>query len=482
MLEALAHNQLKHLLQVNSCPWPHNLTLSRLVARSLRRRDNSLIQLEIGSQDFWWIGLLTPLCFESTGVVLVLSEIQRRRFLQFELPRLKQCGLQLSYWEGSKPPNSEQVWIMDHVGLIDAFRKGALNSKHLIIPEAELFVGRLREAMELEITAEDWEILRKSNPSVDIPLMLLYERLSRRLFAHASRVDAQVRMDCSEIVALRDLVGLLDFLPSPWSELLNSKNEDWASWAELHHKTLNWTWHLKLLEPLQVLKGLLNQSFLLIAGSGHNPLLLAQLESVACSLTVKVTLGGAILQEPISLFVPHRQPLPNTEFFALHLLDQSRRLILGLSGLTIVLLDDDQLRLQLTAELAAEFGRRVVHEVTVPTTNGVVCCRWSWWLAHQDQLPLPDQLIVGILPLASVEEPLIAARVEALKRKGRDWFRELLLPEALSCLPQALAPLRASGGRIAILDGRLRTRTWGAQFYAALEPWTPLHRLLPNSA
>ena len=71
MLEARAHNQVKQLLEGASYSWPHHLTLSRLVARTLRRRDTAFIQLEIGSQDFWWIGLLTPLCFESTGVVLV---------------------------------------------------------------------------------------------------------------------------------------------------------------------------------------------------------------------------------------------------------------------------------------------------------------------------------------------------------------------------------------------------------------------------
>ena len=145
-----------------------------------------------------------------------------------------------------------------------------------------------------------------------------------------------------------------------------------------------------------------------------------------------------------------------------------------------MLLDDEQLRLKLTSELAAEFGRRVVHEITAPESNGVVCCRWAWWLEYQDQLPAPEQLIVAILPLASMEEPLVAAKVEALKRQGRDWFRELLLPEALSLLPQAVAPLRANRGRIAILDGRLRSRSWGEQFFRSLEPWTPLQRLLPS--
>ena len=65
MLEARSHQQLKHLLLQNSSPWPHHLTLSRLVARSLRRKDHTLIQLDPRSKDLWWLGLLVPLCLEA---------------------------------------------------------------------------------------------------------------------------------------------------------------------------------------------------------------------------------------------------------------------------------------------------------------------------------------------------------------------------------------------------------------------------------
>lgn len=481
MLEAHAHNQLKNLLRLSSCPWPHNLTLSRLVARSLRRGDTALIQLDLGSQDFWWLGLLTPLCLQPASAVLVLSETQRRRLLRVELPRLMVEGFNLACWEDLQPPPDGQIWLMNHSDLIHSFYQGALESKYVIVPEAELLSERLRDAMELEISHDDWEKLRRVHPSADLPLLQLYERLSRRLFAHSTRVDDQVRMDCSEIVSLRDLLGVLGPSPSPWSELIKFKNQNWASWAELDHKTLTWKWKLKPLEPFKELQTLFQeQPVLFLTGTGKNDFLLSQLKAVDCQLSVEVALGSPLLQEPIALFAPHSQPLPNTEFYSQHLLDQSRRLILGLSGITILLLDDSQLRLQLATELAAEFGQRVVCETTTPASNGVICCNWSWWRAHLDQLPAPEQLIVAMLPLASVEDPLIAARVEALKRQGRDWFRELLLPEALSFLPQAVAPLRANHGRIAILDGRLRSRSWGEQFCRVLEPWIPLHRLLPN--
>jgi len=43
-----------------------------------------------------------------------------------------------------------------------------------------------------------------------------------------------------------------------------------------------------------------------------------------------------------------------------------------------------------------------------------------------------------------------------------------------------VAPLRRNGGRLAILDGRVRGRSWGEQVLTALQPWTPLQRLLPQ--
>ena len=146
----------------------------------------------------------------------------------------------------------------------------------------------------------------------------------------------------------------------------------------------------------------------------------------------------------------------------------------------MLLLDDQDLRRRLTSALAGEFGSRVVEESTAPDVNGVISARWSWWLDHQDRLPELDQLIVGLLPIASLESPLTAARVERMKQQGRDWFRTLLLPEALSLLPAAMAPLRRSGGRLAVLDGRIRGRGWGEQVLQQLEPWVALQRLLPD--
>ncbi len=476
MIEVYAHNYLKNLLKKDALLWPHNLTLSRLVARSLRRRDKSNILLKTSDHNECWPGVLIPLCLNNSDVVLVLTSAQKRRLLQLEVPRLKQEGLDLALWEGNEPPINGQVWILNHMELVAAYRKDYLLFKQLIIPEADLFSRRLREAMSIKLLSANWDSLSRAYPCASSALVNLHERISRKLFSNATRPDAIVRIDSCDLIALKDLIGTLPQPPEPWNSLLNISSQDWVSWAALEHKFLDWSWHFQPLEPLITFRKVFKENPFITLGSSFSN----ELNCLHEIFNVNVTLGGPIKQEPIKLFVPFRQPLPNSECFAEHLLEQSRRLILGRQGLTIIILDDESLLRKLTAQLAAEFGKRVIYQSTAPETNGVICCCTSWWLSFSEKLPSAEQLVFALLPISSLESPLTAARVEAFKRQGLDWFRDLLLPELLVLMPKIVLPLRHNQGRIAILDGRLRSRAWGTKVFDILQPWIPLERLLPD--
>ena len=481
MLEAQAHSHLKTLLRQDESNWPHHLTLSRLVGRSLRRGDRTLLRLPHSPGERWWLGLLMPLCLQPSSAVLVLNEEQKRRLLQVERPRLQSQGFRLACWSGSSPPPAEQLWLLDHAGLIRAQRDQLLGKRPLLIPDIDQLSSRLRRQMAIRIESTHWEELRQALPQADQALLQLYERLTRQLFRDAARPDARLRLDASAVQGLRDLLGVLGPLPSPWAELLNTSADQWASWAELDHQLLQWSWCLEPLEPLELLPGLLrDRPTLMLSETGETSRLDQELLDADGAPDITASLREAELEEPLPLFAPRRQPLPNTEIYAQHLLEQSRRLVLGRTGLTVVLLDDPALRRSLTAGLAAEFGLRVQEQSTTPESNGVISASWTWWLQHQQHLPEPEQMIVALLPIASLSDPLTAARVERQKRLGKDWFRSLLLPEALRLIPAALAPLRRSGGRLAVLDGRLRGRSWGDQVLQRLEPWQPLQRLLPD--
>ena len=480
MLEVQAHQQLKHLLRGEAGHWEHQLTLSRLVGRSLRRQDRTRIQLSAGSSDRWWLALLVPLSLRSRHTVLVLDPTQQQRLLQLERPRLLESGLKLGCWTGFAPPPGDQIWLLTPHQLLDVHRQGQLRPEdHLVVPEAEWLPDRLRQTMTVKIDSCHWEQLRAAFPSAGEALLELHERLSRQLVALGAGTNRDLTMPESALTLVRDLLQLLGPTPEPWCQLMSMDRASWASWARVDSNTLQWSWQLQPLEPLITLESLFSEHpWTLIHGDGgcrgHVE------EPCSDSDELRIDLRDAARGEPLPIYLPRRQPLPNTEIFAAHLLEQSRRLILGRSGLTGVLVDAPCMRQRLCSELAAEFGSRVTLESTAPESNGVICCSWNWWLNHQHLLPEPEQLIAAMLPISSLEDPLTAARVESMKRQGRDWFRTLLLPEALAVLIPAIAPLRRSGGRLAILDGRVRGRSWGEQVLRALEPWDSLQRLRPD--
>ncbi|MCP9824152.1 helicase [Synechococcus sp. EJ6-Ellesmere] len=476
MLEARAHQQLKQLLrQEGGIRWPHHLTMSRLVARSLRRADHTLVRLAPGSDPDWLVGLLVPLALGETPIALVVSDPLRRRLQQVEMPRLKAVGLQLPCWEGSAaPPAESPLWLLSHAELELAWRQGQLGERQLVVPEAERLHQQLRQSLDRPIENSDWERLRRVLPSAEPSLLALHERMSRRIFAHPPTPSGLVPISPEEEAPLRHLLALLGPLPEAWQLWRSAVGPGWTSWSSVDRELLQWRLHRQPLEPLEAMEGLLhNRGAVLVGQFGRNAAL------AGINPQVSVNLSDPPLSDPLPLYAPLGQPFPNSPHFGTHLLDHCRRLVLGQSGLTIVLVDEHSQRLSLASALAAEFGRRVGHETTAPESNGVICCGWQWWLEHQGRLPLPRQVIVGPLPIASLEDPLTAARVNRLRQAGRDWFRELLLPEAMTRLQLALAGLRRGGGRLAVLDGRLRSRSWGHQVLSALEPWVALNRLLP---
>jgi ATP-dependent DNA helicase DinG len=477
MLEAQAHQQLKALLRLEGeTRWPHHLTLSRLVARSLRRADQTVVRLAAGREASWLLGLLVPLALHEGPTALLVSPALRQRLLQVELPRLEAAGLHLPLWEGDQAPESARLWLLQPQQLVAACRQGGLGERQLLVPEAERLEADLRSALGVVIDTSHWEQLRRSLPGAATSLLQLHERLSRRLLASPCGPLQQRPILPEEEAPLRQLLHLLGPLPEPWPQWLASGGDGWTSWAQINPTLLQWQWHRQPLEPLAELASALRGRGLVLVGPA------AELPAPGHGWApqVEVSLADPPLLDALPLYAPQGQALPNAPHYGQHLLEQCRRLVLGQAGLTVVLLDDEGLRLGLTSALAAEFGTRVGHQLTAPESNGVLCCSWSWWLEHQGRLPLPGQLVAATLPIASLEDPLTAARVAALRQQGRDWFRELLLPEALGRLQRAVAGLRRNGGRLAVLDGRLRRRGWGRQVLEALEPWVALPRLLPG--
>lgn len=177
--------------------------------------------------------------------------------------------------------------------------------------------------------------------------------------------------------------------------------------------------------------------------------------------------------ELIQLYVPDGLPMPNTPQYQAALLQETRTLLCmstAVQGLTVLLISDMPLKAKIGTLLAAEFGSRVQVEKTCLDENGILVTGWEFWQQHQEVLPAPYLLIIATLPIPSLENPLVAGRVAHYKRSHQDWFRLYLLPEALSILQRAIAPLRERQGVVALLDSRVLHRSYGHQILAALSP------------
>jgi ATP-dependent DNA helicase DinG len=111
--------------------------------------------------------------------------------------------------------------------------------------------------------------------------------------------------------------------------------------------------------------------------------------------------------------------------------------------------------------------------------NAVLLGTGSFWQGVDVRGPALRLVVIDKLPFASPGDPLVQARVEAIRREGGDAFTEFQLPQAVLALKQGVGRLIrdfADRGLIVLGDPRLRTRPYGAVFLESLPPMPLLER------
>lgn len=442
-------------------PWPHQLTLARMVARGLRLHRSALIQVP-GGHDYR-LSYVLPALMDAAPVIIVAARSVQQALVHQVIPLIQSVlPLTKSVRQADRWPEGfagvllvePTVWLRDR----DHFPLGI----PAIIDQAEQLEQWVQTAWTQTLTAVDWQQLAIAIPHQARLIHHTHLSLSVSL---QRRALPEPLLLADELATLAELWQRLgdQSLPPPWPHF-RQQASDWVLWAHCRDGQV----HLHS-SPVVIHEPLAQQVWapqpVVLIGTGID----WQREAT----TTRDRLGLPSLttlqflpdrrDQGLACYLPALAP-PNSPYFQPQLLHHLKQLICDAEGTVAIVLSDQPLQTQVATSLAAEFGSRVRLNSPSTSRNSIGIWDWEPWLAGHGGSP--NWLIIPTLPFPSVESPLVAARVAHLKAERRDWFRDYLLPTAASRLIQAIAPLQQ--GNLAILDSRLQQRQYGQQLWSVL--------------
>jgi ATP-dependent DNA helicase DinG len=488
VIEAEVHQQLLAFLrQQGQSYWAHHLTMARLVARALRVDRSVLIQTGT-HQGQYRLSYLLPVLMWSGPVVLVVPEADQHRLLHIDLPRLKpqltthKPVLVSDHWPDPDYQGivvtTPQNWLrdrLDHLGKFPA-------EIPTVIDGADDLEDWTRDVMTRSIHPQDWDHLMDALPDQREKLLNLRTQLTHSLYQHPQNpyncypLEAEAQ---GQLIQLGDRHAETS-LPGVWSEFLTCcESPQDLLWGTLNREKGQFSLHWAPVEVASVLAGVWAQQPTVLVGEALD------LATDAAIYRQRMGLGELTCLkflpdrngEAIQLYQPEGIPMPNTPQYQSAMVREVRSLLsVNARGFSVVIVSDTPLKGQLASLLAAEYGSRVRVEQTCLEDHGILITDWNFWRSHQGQLPTPQLLVLTTLPIPSLEDPLVAGRVSYYKHLRQDWFRLFLLPEALSQLQRAIAPVRnAHQGVVALLDSRVIFRSYGEQVLSAMSPFARLN-------
>ena len=137
-------------------------------------------------------------------------------------------------------------------------------------------------------------------------------------------------------------------------------------------------------------------------------------------------------------------------------------------------------RLPFPIRLQGELPRSQLLEWFRKTNNAVLFGTATFWEGIDVVGDALSCVIVDRLPFPSPGDPLVAARIAALERRGQSGFESYMIPVATMRLKQGFGRLIRSStdrGLLALLDGRALGMRYGATILSALPPATRIDDL-----
>ncbi len=192
--------------------------------------------------------------------------------------------------------------------------------------------------------------------------------------------------------------------------------------------------------------------------------------------------------EQALLYVPQNMPEPNSEGYTEAVVQAALPLIGASKGRAFLLFTSLRAMQRAHEILQAEFERRgwdyplmlqgegSRNEMLTRFRehgNAVLLGSQSFWEGVDVRGEALSLVIIDKLPFAPPDDPVLAARIEQMKKQGRNAFMEYQLPRAIITLKQGAGRLirdETDRGVLMICDPRIITKHYGKRVWQSLPP------------
>lgn len=182
-------------------------------------------------------------------------------------------------------------------------------------------------------------------------------------------------------------------------------------------------------------------------------------------------------------FVPRGMPQPSDPAYNAALLSLIREVIGHSRGRAFLLFTSYRALREIAEGLEGGIDYPILVQGTAPRAellerfralgNAVLLGTSSFWEGVDVRGEALSCVLIDRLPFASPGDPVLAARIDAARRRGGNPFNEIQLPRAVIALKQGAGRLIRDGadrGVLVVCDPRLLGRSYGHRFLESLPP------------